>query len=251
VNLLSRILEPYPMSAFGMNIFGATSTEEARSTLELFVPDILVVDLDMKDIWTVLQCFRRDFPHVAIIAVTGSDQRAGLARKQGIENVLAASGDEDFIDSLLDMLGVEDKAAPRGPGILLVGGANDEIASLFAMLRHSGYDVRLSPTVTAARQMLESNPGIRLVMLDILVPGGGALSLIKEAGVRFPRVGAMVLTSVLDSEVVRLALRLGAFECLIQPLEGDRVIHSIEACLAHVEYQAHRPWWKRIWEDTA
>jgi DNA-binding NtrC family response regulator len=251
VSLLTKILEPQPMSAFGMNIFGATSIGEAREALEVFVPDIVVIDLDLPDSWPLVEQSLRDFPQTEIIAVTSLDQRADFARRQGIGHVLTASGEEDFIGALLHLLGVDDGAGARGPGVVLAVDHNEESAALYAFLMHSGYDVRIATTAPDALEALEKDPQIHLVVADIHLADGGALGLVRETAQRFPHAGAIVMTGVQDSEVVRLALSLGAFDCLVKPVQPDRVISAIEACLAHIEYRGLRPWWKRIWGNTA
>jgi CheY-like chemotaxis protein len=251
LNLLSKILQPQPMNAFGLSILGASSAEEARDALRLFVPDIMVVDLDMDEGWPFLQQAVRRFPEINVIAATSSDQSAEVARRQGIENVLTASGNEDFIESLLSLLGVDDNTAPKGPGVLLVGRNDEELASHFALLMHSGYNVSIAEDAAAAIETLERNAEINVILMDLLVPGGGALDLIRDCRAKFPQTGVIALTGLPDNDLVREALSHGAFECLVKPLDADRMINAIEACLAHVEYRNQRPWWRRIWGNTA
>jgi DNA-binding NtrC family response regulator len=251
LNLVTNILQPQPLSAFGLNILGTTSADEATDALKFFVPHVMVVDLDMPDGWGLALGVIRQFPEIDLIAITTSDQQSERARRHGIENVLNASGNEDLIDSLLFVLGVEEKEEATGPDLLIVGRNDDELATLFALLRHSGYRVAIAETAAAALDSLEQNPETGVMIVDLLVPGGGAMELLEESHSRFAGTGKIALTGFLDGDLARRALSSGAFECLVKPLEADRVISAVEACLAHVEYRSRRPWWKRLWEDTA
>ncbi|MBG9785261.1 response regulator [Shouchella lehensis] len=76
--------------------------------------------------------------------------------------------------------------------------------------------------VEEARKALTHYPHIRLILLDVYMPGENGLTLLTE--LRQQRVAAdvIVLTAASDKESIQTALRHGAVDYLIKPYQFER-----------------------------
>lgn len=239
LDLLIELLRYQPVPTFG-----AASPGEARRLLDLFIPDMVVIDLDLENSSLLLRDVRQTHPEVDVIAVTDSDERANLYRRQGINKVLTSPGKESFIDSLMFLLGVEHKPQP-GPRVLLATGDREEQVTLAAFLIRNGYDVRTAESSTEARELLIKDPGIRLLLLDLLFEDKG-LAFLREASERFPETGVIMLSGLHDQEVARMAARIGAIDYIVRPIKPPELVDAIEASVARMDYRGKASWWKRL-----
>jgi DNA-binding response OmpR family regulator len=240
--LLRELLRAHPLPTFV-----AASAQEARNLLDLFIPDLMVIDLDLENTTLLLRDVRRTHPDVDVIAVTDSDERANLSRQQGIDKVLTSPGKESFIDSLMFLLGVEHKTK-RGPHVLLATHDREELVTLTAFLTRSGYEVESAENGADAREILKNDPSIRLALLDLQLEDGG-LAFLKEIRETYTETGVMMISSVQDREVARIAAGLGAIDYLVRPLKAPDLVDAIEAAIARLDYRDRRPWWKRIFSE--
>jgi two-component system NtrC family sensor kinase len=70
-----------------------------------------------------------------------------------------------------------------------------------------------------------------LVITDLIMPGLGGTELMREVHARFPDTAVIVVSGVDRSQRVLDALRLGAYDYLIKPLDGDVLELSVERAL--------------------
>jgi DNA-binding NarL/FixJ family response regulator len=82
----------------------------------------------------------------------------------------------------------------------------------------------------ALAMMAAARPDI--VMVDLTLPRGSGLELIKDLRVRFPKVRLLVLTTHDDAAVAVRAFRAGAHGYAIKRDPGPRIIEAIRAVLA-------------------
>jgi DNA-binding response OmpR family regulator len=242
LDLLRELLRSEPLPTFV-----ASSAVEARHLLELFAPDLMVIDLDLENSTLLLHDVRQTYPEVDVIAVTDSDEQANLSRQQGIDKVLTSPGKESFIDSLMFLLGVEHKTK-HGPHVLLATHDREELVTLSAFLTRSGYTVQTAENGADVRDILSSDPSIRLLLLDLQLDDAG-LALLREIAEGFPETGVLMISSVQDREVARMAAGLGAIDYLVRPLKAPDLVDAIEAAIARLDYRDTRPWWKRLFTD--
>jgi DNA-binding NtrC family response regulator len=239
LELLRELLRSHPLPTFV-----AASAMEARNLLELFIPDMMVIDLDLENCALLLRDVQRTHPKVDVIAVTDSDEQANLSRQQGIDKVLTSPGKESFIDSLMFLLGVEHKTK-HGPHVLLATHDREELVTLTAFLTRSGYEVQAADNSSDAREILQNDPSVRLALLDLQLDDGG-IALMKEIGEAFPETGVIMMSSVPDRELARMAASMGAIDYMVRPLKPTDLVDTIEAAIARLDYRDRLPWWKRI-----
>ncbi|UTD28193.1 response regulator transcription factor [Bradyrhizobium sp. WD16] len=117
---------------------------------------------------------------------------------------------------------------------LLVVEDNPELAALLAEgLRKAGFDVDLLSSVEDARAVLD-NTFYAALILDLGLPDGDGLALLREIRHRNNSIPVLVLTARggLDDRV--LGLRSGADDYLVKPF-------ALEELIARIEAQLRRP----------
>lgn len=83
--------------------------------------------------------------------------------------------------------------------------------------------------------ILSRDPAIRLVLLDMRMPTMSGLELLAQLRVRFPAVGVIIATVVNDIELAVEAIKSGAYNYLLKPVQLERLDRVINS------YRAHRP----------
>ena len=94
-------------------------------------------------------------------------------------------------------------------------------------LSHLGYALDTSRTLAEARLLLAKKT-FDVVLLDLRLPDGNGLDLLRELHVSHPAVQVVVLTAFGTVEGAILAMKQGAFDFLIKPCK----LGEIEAVLA-------------------
>lgn len=102
--------------------------------------------------------------------------------------------------------------------ILVVDDEVEVCNTLKKFLTSKGYEVYTAlDGKTAVSKTKEVRPHI--VLLDIIMPGMGGIDTLKEIKKVAPRVGVIMVTAVVDEELAKRALKLGAYEYITKPLD--------------------------------
>ncbi len=118
----------------------------------------------------------------------------------------------------------------------------DVLALYFTSL---GYEVLQAATGKIAREAIQRIRDVDVILLDVFIPEIGGLELLRDIQSVSEGPSVILLTGLADREVAHDALRLGAFDYILKPLNLRQVESSVVACLAHREYLKQR-WWKRM-----
>ncbi len=120
---------------------------------------------------------------------------------------------------------------PGKPLILLVDDEENLRRTLALILIREGYDVDTAATVNDARQRFETS-SYDLTFLDLKLPDANGLTLLPELRSRFPEMPVVVLTAhdKLDSAIE--AVRQGARDYLLKPLDPPLIIQRIKEILS-------------------
>jgi DNA-binding NtrC family response regulator len=123
-----------------------------------------------------------------------------------------------------------------------------EILSL--ALSRSGYDVTTAASAEdALGRLLSVDPGI--VITDVRMSGMDGLELLRVLRERVPDLHVVVITAFEDMRTAIAAMRAGAFDYLVKPLDLDQIELVIERCfrdraqrrrLDHLEQEASAPY---------
>jgi DNA-binding response OmpR family regulator len=136
--------------------------------------------------------------------------------------------------------GAEEGAAVTVQGNILI--VDDEASlrqTLARILQRAGMDVTTAATANEAFDYLRQQP-FDLVYLDIRMPETNGLQALKLIHAQYPEVPVVLFTAQPDLTSAVEALREGAADYLLKPLEPRKLIERTTAILAEREKEMRR-----------
>ncbi|MGM4870540.1 response regulator transcription factor [Bradyrhizobium sp. 956_D2_N1_5] len=79
-----------------------------------------------------------------------------------------------------------------------------------------------------AMHLVEENPDIGLILLDINLPDRDGFSVLRELRDRYPTIAIIILTSSNDQDSVKRAFKLGALGFIPKTTEREVMLNAIE-----------------------
>lgn len=120
--------------------------------------------------------------------------------------------------------------------VLLVDDEPEFTAALAERLTLRGMDARTAVSGEEALKILESGaPDV--VVSDVMMPGLGGIELIKRIHENYSGVQVILLTGMSCAFDTEKAKRLGAFACLMKPLNIRELIDTIHEAVAVIAKQ--------------
>jgi two-component system response regulator AtoC len=104
------------------------------------------------------------------------------------------------------------------------------IRESIAMALEEVYRIETFTTAEAAIEAMESDPP-DLVLLDIGLPGMDGIQALEEIQKQYPGLLTVMITAFEDIETVIAAMRLGAYDYVIKPLQMDGLEATIRNAL--------------------
>ncbi len=101
------------------------------------------------------------------------------------------------------------------------------------LLRDIGCRPEIETRPEAVEPRLARDPGIELILLDLRMPGMSGLDLLRELRIRRPDVGVVMATVVNDVEAAVLAVKSGAYNYLLKPLQAEPLARVLESCFSN------------------
>ena len=126
------------------------------------------------------------------------------------------------------------------PAILVVDDEETARENLQRLLESSGF----APTVAAdGQEALEraAETDFAVVLLDIKMPRMSGIEALPKLHKQSPDTIIIMTTGVGDAETAMKAVRLGAYDYLVKPLDFDTVITRIKNALMQRELRLQRP----------
>ncbi|MFW6157562.1 MAG: sigma-54-dependent transcriptional regulator [Balneolaceae bacterium] len=112
-------------------------------------------------------------------------------------------------------------------GTVLIADDEQEIReSLSVVLEDDGYETATVGNGEAAVEKL-GEIGFDILITDLKMPGKGGIEVLQEAQKLSPGTLCIIITAYASVETAVEALRFGASDYLLKPLEFDEVIHRI------------------------
>jgi eukaryotic-like serine/threonine-protein kinase len=120
-----------------------------------------------------------------------------------------------------------------GTRLLVVDDNEDNRDMLARRLRRRGFQVTTADSGANALDLISSGHIFDAVLLDVMMPDITGLEVLAKLRTRFNKEQLPVLmaTARSDSEDVVEALRLGANDYVIKPINLDEVISALEVAL--------------------
>ncbi len=116
-----------------------------------------------------------------------------------------------------------------GPTVLIVDDDIEVATSHARMVLDLGYRTLTESNPEAVESLLERAPEVSIVLLDVRMPRLNGLELLMRIRLRRPEVGVVMATVVNDVEHAVRAIKSGAYNYLLKPLQADRVGRVLES----------------------
>jgi CheY-like chemotaxis protein len=100
------------------------------------------------------------------------------------------------------------------------------------MLRTEGYQVLEAESGVEALRTLESDPGIRLVVTDIVMPEMDGLALADRALAQVPHLCVVLMTGHAPELTSRLDLRDSPLPVVLKPFTAEQLLGKVRDTLA-------------------
>ncbi len=112
------------------------------------------------------------------------------------------------------------------PRVLIVDDEPDAVELLQEFLSAKGYDtLTASNGVDALRLVKTERP--HLILLDVRMPKMNGLEVLRQVREIDQEVGVIIVTAVDEEETGRQALKLGAFDYIVKPLDLEYLERSL------------------------
>ena len=233
----------------GLTASGATSVSEARSRFEQLRPGLVVIDPEIGDGGAFLEMILGGLEPPNVVAIVDSAAGRSQSEAAGIEMIADKSAGLDAlvaaIRSAVDLdlrAGAADEEADR---LLIVDDDERIRLAVGENLRGRGFFVHQAASGREALDVLGRDGSIRVVLLDVSMPGMGGMEVLREIVKMNPHPGVIMLTGVEDAEIAQQAIRQGAFDYVVKSSDLDVLASSISTCL-ELEVYEKKPWWKRL-----
>lgn len=115
--------------------------------------------------------------------------------------------------------------------VLLVDDETEFVSALAERLMLRGMDARTASRGEEALRLVEDDPP-HVVVLDVMMPGLGGIEVLQRIKRLYPGIQIVLLTGMTGTVETDEARRLGAFECLMKPLNIDDLIKVIGEAVA-------------------
>jgi DNA-binding NtrC family response regulator len=117
--------------------------------------------------------------------------------------------------------------------ILVVDDEQVALTSVKRLLKRRGYkDVEICASGREAIEKIKSDD-FDIVLLDLLMPGIDGLQVLESTKAFNPRSEYIILTAVDDLDIAVKAIRMGAYDYLLKPVQNNRLILTIERAFEH------------------
>jgi len=123
--------------------------------------------------------------------------------------------------------------------ILIIDDEPNLRRSLSLILMREGYQVTCAASAQEALQLLQAG-SYDLVFLDLKMPDRDGMSILPEMRRRYPDMPVVILTAHATLNSAMEAVRQGAREYLLKPIQPDRILERTREILSQQEQPARR-----------
>ena len=112
--------------------------------------------------------------------------------------------------------------------VLLVDDEPEFVAILTQRLSKRNYSVTFAHSGKDALARLEGDKGIEVVILDVKMPGLNGIETLKLIRKKWPQIEVIMLTSHSTLNSAINAIKLGAHDFLLKPIEIEKLVSKME-----------------------
>jgi len=114
--------------------------------------------------------------------------------------------------------------------VLVVEDNPDLVIGLQDLLRHDGYDVTVAGTVAGANELVRTHR-FSAILLDLGLPDGDGLAVLKEAHRLDPSVPIVIVTADISRDRTVGSLMEGAYAYLTKPYDREELRHTLRRAI--------------------
>ncbi len=119
------------------------------------------------------------------------------------------------------------------PKILVIDDDDLVCKSLEKVIKRFGYEVEVCMEADKTfKKVEETNPDI--VLLDIYLKQTSGLDVLKELQMKYPYIPVIMITAFADVNIAVKAMKLGAFDFLLKPIEIEYLQLILEKVVKHL-----------------
>lgn len=238
-------LVKYSMENEQLHVRIADSVSRAQEEVASSEPDLILVNPAITEGNRLLDEWCQRLGKSKLFAIVDSDLTRRMARRAGLGLIDKKDGLSDMIHLLRTRLDLKSLPLRSDRHILVVDDEEEIREMLSGFLSGNGYSVSTASDGQEALEMIDRDPSVSVVLLDINMPRLGGISTLVEIHKRGSPPDVIMITVISDQEIAHRAIELGAFDYILKPLDLQRVESTISACLSHRQY-ANKGWWKRL-----
>lgn len=242
--LWNTVAEAFPCGAIRSATMSSDSTASAECVRSR--PDLVILDATVPNERVFVDTLLSIVSKTRLLAITSDAEVRQDLRSRG---VAAVSGEIDaaaFVDMLQFMLEVNDASRQRPREHVLVVDDEPLVRQMISnFLQRRGYSVSAAPHIQEATAMLDSMPQIGVVLLDVMLPDGGGVDMLARMAKQRVRPEVILMSGLADRTVAEHAVRLGAFDYLVKPIDLPSLESTVSACFGRVAYSS-RSFWERV-----
>ena len=231
--LLLDLLRNYLKSG-GADVLVASSSITAMEALDQAGPAAAVIAINPKTpgCQALPGRAREWFPDSLILALVDSDDMAESAKSLGLHVLDKREHLTAALDRFLLAAGLQAPSRNSSERVLIVDDEDLIREFLSTFLESRGYAATEARNGEEALRLLRADSGFGVVLLDIMMPLKGGMEVLSEIR-RFRRPPAVIMmTALADSEIAQKALRTGAFNYILKPLNLSEIESNVSACFS-------------------
>ncbi len=97
-------------------------------------------------------------------------------------------------------------------------------------LTRDGYECATAANAALAAELLEREE-FALLLLDVMMPGKSGMDFLQEVVAQYQDMAVLMMTAVVDTATAVKAMRAGAFDYIVKPVNLDELSTRIERAL--------------------
>jgi len=226
ITLKNRLQDHY-------DVFPADSVPKMYEFLDLFIPDLILLDVNMPDIdgYEAIKGLKNDerFAEIPVIFLTGSSDKESVVKGLSLgaaDYVIKPFSAPKLIESIQALLDPkkkksdsQDDESDHKPSVLIV----DDVASMLRAMQHAlqdRYNVSVLSKPEDALDFLKSKKP-DLILLDYIMPvinGFALIPMIREIP-SHADTPIIIITTEGTSDIVNEAMARGASDFIVKPFK--------------------------------
>lgn len=135
--------------------------------------------------------------------------------------------------------------------VLLVDDEAPFVETMTKRLTKRKLEVKTALNGSEALKVLEKDPNVEVVILDVKMPGMDGVETLKEIKRRHPLVEVIMLTGHATVETAIEGMKLGALDYMMKPCEMDLLMAKVEEAAAKKRSQENKIVAARLKEITS